>query len=84
MRYKVIESNAVFPELEYTECFDSFEDAKARLKAMYHNVVDSTDENSIYEASFHNTYAYVILKESDDIYEWTDNEIEWSIEIEEV
>lgn len=80
MRYKVIESNAVFPELEYTECFDSFEDAKARLKAMYHNVIDNTDKNSIQQAGFHDTYAYVFLKESDGSWEWTDNEIEWSIE----
>ena len=59
MTYIVIERDTYDPEYEYKEEFDTLEEAQARMKDMYENIVYHIDPNVIDEADFFSRSAYV-------------------------
>ena len=70
--WRLKETELNVPEYQYTEKFDSLEEAQARMKDLYHNVAIEGDHEMIEHADINDIHAIVVLKDG--------NEIEWNIE----
>ena len=70
--WRLKETELNVPEYQYTEKFDSLEEAQARMKDLYHNVAIEGDHDMIEHADINDIHAIVVLKDG--------NEIEWNIE----
>ena len=72
MKYRVIETEAFYPEYRYTEVYDDLKPAQARMKGLYRELVIEGNYEAIDHSEYHPMSAWVKLNDG--------NEIAWDIE----
>lgn len=71
-KFKVTETESFVPSYKYSEDFDTIEEARQRMKEMYHETAVEGNPNAIESAELYANSARVVLNDG--------NEIEYEIE----
>lgn len=71
-KFRVTETESFVPSYEYHEDFDTIEEARQRMKEMYHELAIDNDPDTIESAELYANSARVVINDG--------NEIEYEIE----
>ena len=71
-KFRVTETESFVPSYKYSEDFDTIDEARQRMKEMYHEIVIEGNPDAIESAELYTNSARVVLNDG--------NEIEYDIE----
>ena len=71
-KFKVTETESFVPSYKHSEDFDTIEEARQRMKEMYHELAIDNDPDTIESAELYANSARVVINDG--------NEIEYEIE----